>query len=403
MDEDSQRGNEIVPEDKNKELSLPREIVQRGLELAIRIEQKQGIQQIPRPARGDYTVRCHLAIMEWIRQGDGSHKLSESDKSITNLPVYLVLSVDQDGLHISCADKNLGFTGMEGNEDRYCLLTTFNNLDPFLIPVSSLGLFYKLTHPMDDSFTSMGPLSHLPKDALKNLSFKMGPSGGQPGYKGPVTKATNPFFDITRDCVETVIIYISMSTDSNMNRSLVSKNPPLKLSIVVINQKGAEDLVASRELYQTILEVKDPDSAQRMYVNIGELYGNIPANVTQEKDWKRWMDTYEGRYIKEKGRFDGVSIHPHAGKLFFIVTLASGEDSVEKKPRQVALLVEDAHQMELGEKEGSFLLEGTKWIRLSETYAFKGRVSKFSLFDRELRNTDFKDLVIMRTRLKDIQ
>ncbi len=84
-----------------------------------------------------------------------------------------------------------------------------------------------------------------------------------------------------------------------------------------------------------------------------------------------------------------VFIHRRAN-CFFIVTLASGESLVENRPRQVTLLVEDAHQVELGEKEGSFLLEGTKWIRLNETYAFKGIVSKFSLFDIELRNTIFQ-------------
>ena len=39
----------------------------------------------------------------------------------------------------------------------------------------------------------------------------------------------------------------------------------------------------------------------------------------------------------------------------------------------------------------------------NETYAFKGIVSKFSLFDIELRNTDFKDLIILRARVKDIE
>ncbi len=85
----------------------------------------------------------------------------------------------------------------------------------------------------------------------------------------------------------------------------------------MIDQNGNEDLAASREFYHAILEAKDPDSAQTIYVDIGELYRNVPANVTQEKDWKQWEDTYQGRCIKEKGRFDGVSIHPQAGKLFF--------------------------------------------------------------------------------------
>ncbi len=93
MDKDSQTGNLIVAEGKNKELSLPREMVERGLELAIRIEQKQGIQQIPKLARQQYTVRCYLAVMAWVLQGDGSYKLGELDTNFTNAPVYLVVSV----------------------------------------------------------------------------------------------------------------------------------------------------------------------------------------------------------------------------------------------------------------------------------------------------------------------
>ena len=182
-----------------------------------------------------------------------------------------------------------------------------------------------------------------------------------------------------------------MLVDPNANQSLVAKDPPLKLSFVAIDKKGVQDLVASRELYHDILEIKDPLSAQKIYVSIEELYRNIPANVVQEKNWKQWENAYEGRYVKEKGRFGTASVHPRAGKLFFIVTLAGGEGSSENKPHQVALMVENAHQIELGEKEGSFLLDGIKWIYLGETYAFKGRVSGFSLFDKELGITDFRE------------
>ena len=58
---------------------------------------------------------------------------------------------------------------------------------------------------------------------------------------------------------------------------------------------------------------KIPDSAQTIYVDIGELYRNVPANVTQEKDWKQWEDTYQGRCIKEKGDLmELVFIHRRA-------------------------------------------------------------------------------------------
>ena len=138
-------------------------------------------------------------------------------------------------------------------------------------------------------------------------------------------------------------------------------------------------------------------------VSIEELYRNFPADFTRQQDWKIWEKAYEGKVVNKKGRFDAVTVHPHESKLFFIVTLAGGEGSLENKPRQVALLVEDARQVELGEKEGTFLLDGRKWICLKETYVFKGRVSKFSLFDKELGSTDFKELIIVKTKIKDIQ
>ena len=91
MDDDSPAGKAIIPEDKSKQLSLPLEMIHRGLELAVRIEQNQGIQPFPKkPASNEYTVRCYLAIMEWIQEDGRSRRLSESDNSITNAPVYIV-------------------------------------------------------------------------------------------------------------------------------------------------------------------------------------------------------------------------------------------------------------------------------------------------------------------------
>ncbi len=351
-----------------------------------------------------WNIRFDVIRLLWngFEKEDGSYKLRNSDKYKPTPPVYFVLSVESDGLHISCASKNLGFTGIEDNDARYRLLNASNDLNPFKIPVSSLSLFYQLTSRVDDSLFSVGHLSHLPKEALKNLSFGLGPSDGQPGFKGPVIKEVNRFFDIDRDCVETVIIYISLLTDPNSNQGLVAKDPPLKLRFAVIDKAGEEDLVASRELYHVILAIKDPLSAQKIYVSFEELYRNIPSNVIQEEGWKQWENAYEGKFVKEIGRIYAISIHPHKGKLFMIVTLAGKEGSIENKPRQLALLVEDAHDLKLGEQEGTFLLDGIKWIHLGETYAFKGRVSKFSLFDKELRGTDYKDLIIVKTKIKDI-
>lgn len=405
MVEDSPTGNAIVPEDKNKQLALPSEMIQRGLELAIQIEQKRGITPVPiKSDRKEYTVRCYSAIMEWLKKDDGSYTLTEADKAMTNLPIYLALSVDSNGVHISCTAKNLNSAGMEGNEDRYRLLNAFNSLSSFTIPFSSFGLFYTLTQGVDETLSGpKGLFFHLKKEALKNLSFRMSPGKGQPGYRGPATKEANPYFNIDRDCVETVIIYVAVLDDTNMDQGLIANDSPLKLSLVVIDQNGKDDLVASRELYHAILEAQELNFNQKIYVRVDELYRNIPVNISQEKKWVQWEYIFRGKNFKGKGRIEGVSLHPNEGKLFFIVNLHTDNDDTVTKTKQIALSVEDAHTVALGEKEGSFLLDDTKWICLGQTYAFTGTIFLHGRFDKELGSTDFRNLIIVKAKMTDIE
>ena len=400
MENDSHTNHAIIPKGKSKGLSLPSEMIRRGLELANRIEQKQVVQPISDKQTGkEYTVRCYLAVMEWI-QNDNRYTLKESDKNITNSPVYLVVSVDKDGLHVSCAStkEHLNFIGVRGNDDRYRLLNVFNNLNPFTIPLPSFGLYYTLSHPVEERYFPR----RIPQDELKRFSFKLGPTG-QPGYKGPATKEANPFFNKDKDCVESVIFYISVLRNSNLKKGFVAKDPHLKLTFVVIDEKGVDDPVASRDLYHSILEVKDPLSTKKLYVDIEEVYRNIPINFTQQEEWIQWEDAHKGKYIKVKGRFVSVSVHPRKGKLFFIVTLNGKEGTIKNEKNQVALLVEGHHKIAMGEKEGSFLFDGVKWICLGEIYAFEGRMSKFSRFDTELRSTGFSNLIIVKSKLMDIR
>lgn len=142
---------------------------------------------------------------------------------------------------------------------------------------------------------------------------------------------------------------------------------------------------------------------ENRYVSLEELYRNAPTHLTDQKDWKQWENEYEGKYVKGKGRVDSVSIHPQEGKLFLIVTIFGKEGTIENNTTQVALFIEDAHTIALGEEEGSFLIDGIKWICLGDNYAFEGRVSEFSLFDTELVNSGYSDLIIIRGKMKDIR
>jgi hypothetical protein len=262
MDDKTRSVQAIVPEEKGGELALPSEMIHRGLELAIRIERKQVIQPVaPSPIASvskGYLVRSYQAFMEWYRTPDDSLKLREPEKFVSKPPVYLWVSFDQEGIHISCVSKveEPDLFEMEGNADRYRSLSAFNDANAFTIPVSSFGLFYTLMHPVKEEQIppELMPLIH--KAGLENIIFGMGPTG-QPGYKGPVTKEANPYFDINRDCVQIVLIYLSMLKDTDKKRELVTKNPPVKLRFTVIDSAGENDPAATRELYHAMLDARN--------------------------------------------------------------------------------------------------------------------------------------------------
>jgi hypothetical protein len=87
-----------------------------------------------------------------------------------------------------------------------------------------------------------------------------------------------------------------------------------------------------------------------------------------------------------------------------IATTFDKEGTIEKSTTQVALLVEDAHTIALGEEEGSFLIDGTKWVELGNKYAFQGRVSEYSRLGVDLPVSSGQGtLVVIRVMKKDIK
>jgi hypothetical protein len=161
--------------------------------------------------------------------------------------------------------------------------------------------------------------------------------------------------------------------------------------------------LAARVERQQGVERHPPTIEQSKYVSLEELYRNAPANSTEQTDWIQWENRYKGRYVKGKGRVNSVSIHPREGKLFLIATTFGEEGTIENSKIQVALLVEDAHTVALGEEEGSFLIDGTKWVQLGCNYAFQGRVSEYSRLDVDLLVSSGQGtLVVIRVMKKEI-
>ncbi len=267
MNDDSPSDKAIIPGEKRGELSLPSEMIHRGLELAVQIERKHGIQPAqPSPttpvAKG-HLVRGYISFMEWCRNPDGAYKLkdpesTDHEKLATRPPVVLWLSFDLDGIHISCIAKDELPTleHLEGNEDHYRLLNASADIHPFTVPVSSLALYYVLVQPWRPERYPPGLLPSIPREQWKNFEFVHSPAN-QPGFQGPATKEANRYFDINRDCLRIVLIYISLIDDLDRKRELVSKNPPVKLSFTVIDPNGENNPTATRELYHAMLDAKN--------------------------------------------------------------------------------------------------------------------------------------------------
>ena len=268
MDDESRHGKAIVPEERTRELALPSEMIHRGLELAVRIERKQGIQpaesSVITPTRKGHLVRGYISFMEWYRDPDGSYKLKEAEKSESYPAVFLWVSFDPDGLHFSCASKDelppLDY--LKGNEDRYRLLNVVHDTTPFTVPVSSFGLFYKIIHPYRPDRYPPGLVKPIPKEEWKKFHFEMGPQG-PPGYKGPATKEANPYFNIQEDCLKIILVYVSLISNTDTKRELVSKNPPIRFSFTVVDPKGEDDPAATHDLYQAMFEVKNKKDSMK--------------------------------------------------------------------------------------------------------------------------------------------
>lgn len=138
------------------------------------------------------------------------------------------------------------------------------------------------------------------------------------------------------------------------------------------------------------------------YVSLEELFFNAPTNFIEQKIWEKWENEYIGKYVKGKGRIVKVNLYPKEGRLFFVFSILGEQDTSENNKTQVAFLVEDSQSLKFGEKEGSFLIDGTKWIYAGENYNFEGSVSEISLLDQDLANDGIGDLIIVKGKILDI-
>jgi hypothetical protein len=166
-----------------------------------------------------------------------------------------------------------------------------------------------------------------------------------------------------------------------------------KARLLLVHLKKTSDEEKASQLNETI----------ERYVSFDEVFGNVPTNFTEQKDWEKWENEYVGKNVKGKGKSVSFSIHPQVGKLFFIFSIDGGQGTGEDHATKVAFWVEDAKTVKLGEKEGSFLIDDTKWIHTGENYLLEGTVSEFSLLDPELGSSNNGDLIIIKGKKTDVE
>jgi hypothetical protein len=255
------RVKSIVPE-VTRDLTLPSEIIHRGFELAVQIERKQGIEPVESSVITEFhkghLVRGNISFMDWYQDSKGIYKLKEPEKSDTTPVVFLWATFDQNGLHISYASKNdlPAINPLKENEDSYRLLNDDHDINPFTVPLSSFGLYYRIIQPYQPDRFPPGLVPPIPKEEWKKFHFEW-TSQGLPGYKGPATKVANPYLNIEEDCIKIIVVYLSLIRDSGEKREAVHKNPPVEFAFTVIDQNGEDDPAATYDLYQRMFEGKN--------------------------------------------------------------------------------------------------------------------------------------------------
>ena len=198
------------------------------------------------------------------------------------------------------------------------------------------------------------------------------------------------------------------------NKRMVSIGGALLVIVLIAAFVGARLLLASlaakseqtnADFWSTARALQtraDPPAlGQPGYVSLEAAYRNAPIGHTTPEVWQPWQDEYAGRYARGEGTLTDL-MAVREGGLFLAFSIFDEEGAVGSNTAEVALLVQDARDITLGEQEGSVQINGLKWIQLGADYSFEGRISEFSLFDTDLATAGYLDLLILKGSMFDI-
>lgn len=155
---------------------------------------------------------------------------------------------------------------------------------------------------------------------------------------------------------------------------------------------------------------KDTEIAFGKYINISfeELYGDIPANIHDEKACKEWKLEYKGKYVKWTGKLCNVTFIPKKG-IFVLgmqmvseggqqtgvtirpisddgICITCSECQIQNDGTTIAVFIVGASTIRPGELEGTLLIDDEMWISMGWKLTFTGMLSNFPPFNDDLIN-----------------
>ncbi len=185
----------------------------------------------------DYPIRCDRCEID---TRDNPEALPDPSGQSYSTPIYLSLSITNYGLYLSPIPPQYGWEGLPpDNTERYRLLS-IDRPGSIILPTGFFNLYYILYHQSGDS-------------KIESYPF------GQPGNYGVLPP------ELGGNLVEIIIANSQIVDPANLS-IYISREKPIMLRLVSLDQNGGEDTVATCELYEAIYSyMHPPDTSYEDY------------------------------------------------------------------------------------------------------------------------------------------
>jgi hypothetical protein len=180
----------------------------------------------------DYRARCYVADLAKITPDSTQASSPENPERAVDNPIYLLLSLTNYGpcLELLSLYGTEQYTPAE-NASRFLRLSG-NHPDPIILPVGYFHLYHSL-------YPQVGDRSHEP--TTSNEANCTGPLAALP--EGQL--------------IQIVIVYTGILVKEDLSH-IITREQPLKLTLVALDENGHDNPAATRELYKVVYEFLNP-------------------------------------------------------------------------------------------------------------------------------------------------